>query len=56
MATVAQNGHTVEAAAMDAVFPEAHAPLQEADPELAAILADEQRRQWCARPPPHAGV
>ena len=41
--------------AMDAVFPEAHRSLAEADPEVAAIIEDEKRRQWCVRrrrPPP----
>jgi hypothetical protein len=33
---------------MRAIFPEALSTLQEADPELAEIIKDEQRRQWCA--------
>lgn len=34
------------AAEMKKVFPEALSTLQEADPELAAIIKDEQKRQW----------
>lgn len=31
---------------MEAVFPEALLPLNQADPELAAIINDEKHRQW----------
>ena len=31
---------------MNKVFPEALSTLQEADPELAAVIKDEQKRQW----------
>jgi hypothetical protein len=31
---------------MNDVFPEAHAPLAEADPELYGIIKDEEKRQW----------
>jgi hypothetical protein len=34
------------AAQMDRVFPEARQTLAEADPELYAIVKDEERRQW----------
>ena len=34
------------AAEMVAVFPEALQPLADADPEVAAIIEDEKRRQW----------
>lgn len=33
---------------MKAVFPEALKSLASADPEVAAIIEDEKRRQWCA--------
>mgnify|MGYP001810677506 CR=1 FL=1 len=38
---------THDAAAMKAVFPEALKTLAQADPEVAAIIEDEKRRQWC---------
>lgn len=31
---------------MGRVFPEALKSLEEADPEVAAIIKDEQKRQW----------
>lgn len=34
-------------AAMEAVFPEAHLSLQQADEEVWRIVKDEERRQWC---------
>ncbi len=42
------NGLAQPAAAADmlAVFPEALKRLAEADPEVAAIIEDEKRRQW----------
>lgn len=40
---MAANGHLN---AMDAIFPEAHLGVQEADPEVYAIIQDEKRRQW----------
>lgn len=42
--TMAANGHL---SSMNLVFPEAHMPLKEADPELYNIIEDEKRRQWC---------
>lgn len=33
---------------MDSVFPEARKVLAEADPEVAALVQEEKRRQWCA--------
>ena len=32
---------------MDAIFPEAHTPLAEYDPEVYGIIEDEKARQWC---------
>ena len=51
---MAPNGSTPHPSAahveqQKAVFPEALQTLAEADPELAAIIKDEQKRQWCAR-------
>lgn len=41
------NGHVNGLSArMNDVFPEAHAPLAEADPELYGIIKDEEKRQW----------
>lgn len=41
------NGHVNGLSArMSDVFPEAHAPLAEADPELYGIIKDEEKRQW----------
>ena len=40
----ASNGHSAD---LIGVFPEAHMPLVEADPELHGIIEDEKRRQWC---------
>jgi hypothetical protein len=40
---MAANGHL---SAMDAVFPESHLRVQEADPEVYGIIQDEKRRQW----------
>lgn len=37
------NGHKAD---LLAVFPEAHLPLEQADPELYDIIEDEKRRQW----------
>jgi hypothetical protein len=38
--------------ALSVVFPEALTPLQQADPEVYAIIEDEKVRQWCvARDP-----
>lgn len=37
------NGHQAD---LLAVFPEAHTPLSQADPELYSIIEDEKRRQW----------
>lgn len=37
------NGHIAD---MTKVFPEAHLPLSEADPELYSIIEDEKKRQW----------
>ena len=45
------------AAGMEAIFPEALASLQAADPEVYGIIQDEKKRQWCApgaRPAPGA--
>lgn len=42
---VAANGSHLKTD-MKAVFPEAMMSLQEADPEVAAIIEDEKRRQW----------
>ena len=33
---------------MDSVFPEARKTLLEADPEVAGLVEEEKRRQWCA--------
>jgi hypothetical protein len=46
------NGNGVHHAAEDGeqrlaqVFPEAHMTLKQADPEIAALVADEKVRQW----------
>ena len=37
-----QTQHTT----MDAIFPEAHTPLAEYDPEVYGIIEDEKARQW----------
>ncbi len=42
----AANGLNGHAEPLAAVFPEAHLSLQEADPELNAIIQDEKVRQW----------
>jgi hypothetical protein len=42
---VAVNGSNMKTD-MKSVFPEALMSLQEADPEVAAIIEDEKRRQW----------
>ena len=44
-ATNTQKQHV--AAGMEAVFPDAHTPLAQADPEVYGILQDEKARQWC---------
>jgi hypothetical protein len=41
------NGHAATGETMARVFPEALTPLQQADPEVYAILQDEKKRQWC---------
>lgn len=46
--TPAPNGALAHTADMQAIFPEALQTLQQADPEVAAIIEDEKRRQWCA--------
>ena len=46
---VGANGVAGHGQAMEAVFPEAMKTLTDADPEMAAIIEDEKRRQWCAR-------
>ena len=43
------NGVAGHGQAMEAVFPEALKTLADADPEVAAIIEDEKRRQWCAQ-------
>lgn len=43
---VAVNGGPAHKDAMTRVFPEALKSLKDADPELAAILKDEKKRQW----------
>lgn len=45
----AANGVAGHGKTMQAVFPEALKSLAEVDPEVAAIIEDEKRRQWCAR-------
>lgn len=40
------NGLAGHGQAMEAVFPEALKTLADADPEMAAIIEDEKRRQW----------
>ena len=40
------NGLAGHGQAMEAVFPEALKTLADADPEVAAIIEDEKRRQW----------
>lgn len=42
------NGTSDQKGAMARVFPEALASLKQCDPELASIIQDEKRRQWCA--------
>eukprot|EP00195_Chlamydomonas_chlamydogama_P007745 CAMPEP_0202889496 /NCGR_PEP_ID=MMETSP1392-20130828/47_1 /ASSEMBLY_ACC=CAM_ASM_000868 /TAXON_ID=225041 /ORGANISM="Chlamydomonas chlamydogama, Strain SAG 11-48b" /LENGTH=487 /DNA_ID=CAMNT_0049572835 /DNA_START=148 /DNA_END=1611 /DNA_ORIENTATION=+ len=42
----ATNGAVDHVSAMNRVFPEAHVPLQQADPEIYAIVQDEKVRQW----------
>lgn len=39
---------STKAASMDSVFPEARKVLAEADPEVARLVEEEKRRQWCA--------
>jgi hypothetical protein len=38
---------------MESVFPEARNALVDADPEIAALVQEEKRRQWCAH---HHGI
>lgn len=45
------NGVAAHDRDMKAVFPEALKSLASADPEVAAIIEDEKRRQWCAQCP-----
>jgi hypothetical protein len=41
------NGVNGYAGRLAHVFPEAKMSLSQADPELAAIVEDEKKRQWC---------
>ncbi len=45
----ASNGVAAHGHDMLAMFPEALISLAEADPEVAAIIENEKRRQWCVR-------
>ena len=45
--TASGNGNPAQGG-MDAVFPEALASLQDADPEMFHLIEDEKRRQRCA--------
>jgi hypothetical protein len=45
MAATNGNGHAADP--MARVFPEALTPLEQADPEIYALVQDEKKRQWC---------